>query len=112
MWYGYLADLIVAVHVAYIAYVVAGQALIVLGSCLRWDWVRNPWFRFSHLLAIGVVPVEEWKNWRCPLREWEEHPRLLGGQSVTGETFMGRFLHELMFVDDRLSMDAITMLHY
>jgi len=112
MWYGYAADAVVAIHVAYIAYVVVGQALIVLGAAFRRQWARNPWFRFTHLLAIGVVAVEEWYCWRCPLTVWEEQLRQMGGQSVTGETFMGRFLHDMMFVDDHLSMDAITMLHY
>ena len=112
MWYGYLADLVVGVHVAYVGYVVVGQALVVLGAACRRQWARNPWFRFSHLLAIVVVAVEEAKNWRCPLTVWEEQLRQLGGQAVTGESFMGRFLRGLLFVDDRLSADAITVLHF
>lgn len=112
MWYGYAADAVVAIHVAYIAYVVVGQGLIVIGAALRRQWARNPWFRFTHLLAIVIVAVEEWFCWRCPLTTWEEQLRTLGGQSVEGGTFMGRFLHDLMFVDEHLSTDAITMLHY
>ena len=42
MGYDLLADLVVAVHVGYVSYVVIGQAAILLGVLLRWNWVRRP----------------------------------------------------------------------
>ncbi len=51
MWYGIAADLVVAVHVAYVAYVVLGQLAITVAAPMKWQWARNPWFRFSHLTA-------------------------------------------------------------
>ena len=36
MAYGLLADVIVAIHAAYVSYVVFGQAAILLGIALRW----------------------------------------------------------------------------
>ena len=102
MWYGYLADLVVALHVGYIAYVLLGQALICLAAPMRWEWVRNPWFRFTHLTAIGVVVYEALYNIRCPLTVWEEQLRGLAGQGFNGsETFMGRVLHDLMFIENQ-----------
>jgi len=102
MWYGYLADLVVAIHVGYIAYVLGGQALICLASPLKWQWARNPWFRFTHLTAIGVVVYEALYNIRCPLTVWEEQLRGLAGQGFNGsETFMGRVLHDLMFIENQ-----------
>lgn len=112
MWYGYLADLLVGIHVAYVGYVVVGQLLIVIGAALRKEWARNPWFRFSHLLMMAVVAVEEMQEWRCPLTVWEEQLRQLGGQSTNGETFMGRCLHNLLFLDgQKFSESTITVLH-
>jgi hypothetical protein len=102
MWYGYLADLVVGIHVGYIAYVLGGQALICLAAPLRWQWARNPWFRFTHLAAIGVVVYEAIYNIRCPLTVWEEQLRGLAGQGFNGsETFMGRVLHDLMFIENQ-----------
>src|SRR5215216_1255065 len=75
--YGFLADLMVAVHVGYVGYVVVGQLLIWLGWALGWKWVRNFWFRATHLLAIGIVAYEEVMGIRCPLSVWEEHFREL-----------------------------------
>ena len=100
MWYGYAADLLVFVHVLYVGYVVLGQAAIILAAPFRWRWARNPWFRFSHLAAIGYVAYEAVMGIRCPLTVWEEQLREAGGQAVqSGQTFMGRLFHNLLFWD-------------
>ena len=98
--YGYLADGVVLVHVLYVAYVLVGQAAIVVAAPFKWAWARNPWFRFTHLLAIGVVALEAVMGWRCPLSTWEEKLRILDGKTFdSSATFMGRLLHNLLFID-------------
>jgi hypothetical protein len=110
MWYGILADLVVAIHVSYIAYVVLGQLLIILAAPMKWQWARNPWFRFTHLAAIGIVAYEAIRNLRCPLTVWEEQLRALAGQSFNGsETFMGRIMHDLMFIENQPEIFFTTM---
>ena len=56
--YGYLADGVVLLHLAYIGYVVLGQLAIIIAAMFRWQWGRNRWFRATHLLAIGFVVFE------------------------------------------------------
>ena len=110
MWYGILADLVVAIHVAYVSYVVLGQLLIILAAPMKWEWARNPWFRFSHLTAIGIVAYEALRGLRCPLTVWEEQLRELGGQVFNGsETFMGRILHDIMFIENQPQVFFTTM---
>ena len=99
MGYGLLSDAVVAIHVAYVSYVVLGQLLIWLGLMLRWRWVRNPWFRWTHLVMIVLVGVEAILNIECPLTSLESRFRELAGQTVSGESFVGRLLHNLIFVD-------------
>lgn len=97
--YGFLADLMVAIHIGYVSYVVLGQLLIWSGWAIGWQFVRNFWFRSTHLLAIAVVAYEEIMDIRCPLSVWEEYFREKAGQPVTGETFLGRMMHSLLFYD-------------
>src|SRR5260370_5619864 len=97
MWYGLLADVIVVVHVGYVSYVVIGQLAIFAGVVLRWQWIRNFWFRVTHLVAISIVAFEAIMNITCPLTRWENQLRAAAGQPVSGETFMGRLLHNLIF---------------
>jgi len=97
--YGYLADAMVGIHIGYVAYVLLGQAAIVLAAALHRQWGGNPWFRWTHLLAIAIVAVEAVMNWRCPLSIWEEQLRILAGQDInSSDTFMGRILHNVLFI--------------
>lgn len=48
---------------------------------------------------IVIVGVEAVLNIECPLTNWEGHFRQLAGQEVSGESFVGRLLHNLIFVD-------------
>jgi hypothetical protein len=97
--YTLLADLIVAVHVAFMVYVVVGQLVILAGVVARWNWVRNIWFRGSHILAIGIVAVETLIDMQCPLTVWEDQLRVAAGQPVSEATFIGRMMHSILFYD-------------
>jgi hypothetical protein len=107
--YGYLADLIVAFHVGYVAFVVLGLVAILLGAALRWRWVRNPYFRCVHLAMIVIVALEAALGWVCPLTRWETELRALAGQESAEGSFMGRLLHRLIFL--QLPEWAFTPLH-
>ena len=109
MWYSFLADAVVAIHVGYVGYVVVGQLLIWLGLLFRWSWVRNPWFRWTHLVAILLVAGEAVFNITCPLTGWEADLRRLAGQAVDDSTFVGRLLDSVLFLD--LPSWAFPILH-
>lgn len=97
MVYSLLADVLVAVHAAYVGFVVVGQVLILAGILRSWTWVRNPWFRLAHLAAIGYVALESLLGIACPLTIWEDRLRGWAGQTVAEGTFIGRWLHRLLF---------------
>ena len=46
------ADLTLVAHASFVAFVVAGQVLILIGWMRGWRWTRNPAFRLLHLGAI------------------------------------------------------------
>jgi hypothetical protein len=95
--YGYLADLLVVVHAAYASFIVFGLVAVLVGAVLRWEWVRNRWFRCIHLLMIAVVALEGIIKMECPLTVWERVLRGWAGQEVSEATFMGRVVHNLLF---------------
>ncbi len=96
LW-GMLADLVVALHAAYLAFVVFGFALIVLGYVAGWRWVRNAAFRLAHLAAILVVCAEALSGWTCPLTTLEDSLRQRGGERVYTGDFIRRWLDWLIF---------------
>ena len=98
-WQILLADFIVAVHAGYIVFVLLGQVFIWIGLMLGWAWVRNPWFRIIHVLAIVVVALEAVVGMPCPLTVWEDELRIAAGVPVQESTFVGRIAHALIRVD-------------
>ena len=43
-----LADIVVVIHFAYVAFVVLGLVAVLMGYVFKWNWVRNRWFRLTH----------------------------------------------------------------
>ncbi|MCC6126616.1 MAG: DUF2784 domain-containing protein [Pirellulales bacterium] len=97
--YRLLADLVVAIHFAYVGFVVAGLLAILLGGWRKWRWVRNFWFRLIHFLMIAVVVGESLFGVICPLTDWEDALREKAGETVQQGTFIGRMLHDLLFLE-------------
>jgi len=97
--YRALADAILVVHFAFVAFVVVGFVLILIGLVMGWAWVRNRSFRVAHVVAIGVVVAQAWLGRICPLTIWENQLRRLAGQEPYVETFVQHWLHRWMFFD-------------
>lgn len=97
--YSVLADLTLLVHLAFIAFVVGGQACIVAGGLRGWRWVRRFAFRLAHLLAIGVVVAQAWANRVCPLTVWESDLRVAAGGEAYSGTFIQHWVGRLVFYD-------------
>ncbi len=98
-FYRLLADAIVVFHFAYVAFVVLGMLVILVGLALRWRLARNFWFRIVHFLMIAVVAAEALIRVYCPLTVWEAKLREAAGEPVESGTFIGRWVHRLMFFE-------------
>ena len=94
------ADLLVAVHLAYVAFTVGGALAVVVGAVFGWRWVRRRWFRMIHLAAVLVVAVEALLGAWCPLTVWEWRLRRMAGQEAEEDiSFVGRLIRKVVFVD-------------
>lgn len=92
-----LADITVAVHMAYVLLVVGGQVFTLAGWAFGWPSARNRVFRLLHLAAIGLVVIEAWLGARCPLTVLENSLRRTGGDSMPEISFIGYWLRHLLF---------------
>ena len=92
-----LADLIVFLHIGYVAFVIAGLVSIWLGALLGWGWVRRPLFRVTHLVCTLIVPLEALAGRLCPLTTWEYELRLEAGQSPENIPFLARLARDVLF---------------
>ena len=92
-----LADLTVAIHSAYVAFVVLGLAATLLGRVVGWRWVRNLYFRLGHLAAILAVCAEALLGRTCPLTTLENLLRQRAGEVGYPGDFIAQWLDWLIF---------------
>lgn len=97
--YRLAADLVVVVHFAFVAFVVFGLLLTLVGGVRRWEWVRRLSFRVIHLAAIGLVVIESLCGITCPLTIWEHRLRDLAGDVAYRGDFIAAWVHDLLFFD-------------
>ena len=91
------ADLILFVHVLFVAFVVLGLVCILIGKPLNWDWVRRRLFRIAHLVAIGIVVLQSWFGMICPLTTWEMALRSKAGDATYAGSFIAHWLEAILY---------------
>jgi hypothetical protein len=106
--YHLLADIVVAAHTAYVAFVIFGLLAVLVGRLLRWKWVRNFWFRLVHLLMITLVVVQSVLGIVCPLTTLEKNLLLQAGLDPYSRSFIGECLHNLLFIDAESWMFTVS----
>jgi hypothetical protein len=97
--YALAADALLIIHSLLVLFIVGGLALVIIGCAIGWSWVRNPWFRLLHLLAIAVVVLQAWAGRICPLTTWEMALRDEAGQSTYHTSFIAHWLGRLLYYD-------------
>ena len=95
--YLFAADIMLFIHVLFVAFVVIGLLLIYAGKLFSWPWVRNPWFRLVHLIGISIVVIQSWLGIICPLTIWEMALREKAGDTVYAGTFISHWLEKILY---------------
>ncbi len=95
--YHLAADTVLVLHALFVVFVVLGLVLILCGAALGWLWIRNPWFRLAHLLAIAVVVLQSWLDVLCPLTTLEIALRNRAGDAPYAGSFIAHWLEALLY---------------
>ena len=66
------AIILLALHLAIIVFNIAGCVLIPLGAWRGWRWVREFWWRLTHVLSLAVVAVQALLGRACFLTIWQD----------------------------------------
>ena len=93
----FAADAVLLLHVLFVGFVTAGLALVLLGWARAWQWVRNPWFRLAHLIAVAVVVLQSWLAVICPLTRLEMALRARAGDAVYEVSFVRYWLEAVLY---------------
>ena len=91
------ADLLLLTHVLFVAFVIFGLLLILVGKTRSWSWVLNPWFRLTHIIGIGIVVLQSWLGVICPLTVWEMMLREKAGVAVYAGSFVSHWVESILY---------------
>ncbi len=89
----WLAEGILALHFAVIAFNLFGLVAIPLGARRGWPWVRSPLWRWLHVASLAVVALQAIAGRACFLTVWQD---ALAGRPE-GEPLIMRFVNSLIF---------------
>ena len=91
-----LANFILVLHALVVLVNVGALPLIRAGHVRGWAFVRNFYFRITHLLLVGFVAAESALGILCPLTAWED---ALRSTPVERDGFIAYWVHRLLFYD-------------
>ena len=97
--YQLLADAVLLLHAAVVAFVIGGLFLILVGNSRSWRWVNGPLFRCAHLGAIAVVVAQAWLGKACPLTTLEMQLREKAATATYTGGFIEHWLQRLLYYD-------------
>lgn len=97
--YQLLADGVLALHFAIVAFVVGGLVLTIVGNLRGRRWVNGRWFRFLHLAATGAVVAQAWLGATCPLTALEMWLRAKAHASTYSGSFIEHWLQQLLYYE-------------
>jgi len=97
--YQLLANVVLALHAAVVAFVVVGLVLIIVGNLRNWRWVNYLWFRLAHLSAIAFVAAEAWFGITCPLTSLEVWLRGKAQGTTYSGGFIEHWLQQLLYYE-------------
>jgi len=85
--YPALADLVLALHLTFVLFVLLGALLV-----LRW-----PWLAWLHLPAAIWGVLIEYTGWICPLTPLENSLRTRGGEAGYSGGFIQHYLQPVLY---------------
>ena len=99
-----LADAILALHLAIVAFNVVMPPAILAGAWRDWHWVRHRGLRLLHLGGMAVVALQAALGDLCFLTVWEAELRRGAGEQGSGGGFVETLLAETLYVDVPLAV--------
>lgn len=97
--YQHLADMVLTLHVAIVAFALGGLILIIVGGLRGWPWIRVPWFRLAHLATVAIVVVDTWLGMACPLTSLEMSLRARAGGQTYAVSFIEYWLQRVLYFE-------------
>jgi len=94
-----IADILMLIHCAFIAFVIGGQCLIMIGYHRKWRWATNRVMRGIHIACVLYMVIQTWAGQWCPLTLLENRYREAAGQETYRSSFIQDWVGRLIYYD-------------
>lgn len=85
---------VLTLHLAIIAFNIAGCVLIPIGAWRRWRWVRGFWWRLTHVICLAVVALQALLGRACFLTLWQSD---LSGAGPHTQPMIAGWINRLIY---------------
>lgn len=99
MGYRVLADLVMAIHLAFVLFVAFGGLLVIRWR--RWAWLHVPAVIWGALMELA--------GWICPLTPLENHYRRLGGDKGYAGGFINQYITPVLYPEGLTRRDQVVI---
>ncbi|MGA1527898.1 MAG: DUF2784 family protein, partial [Burkholderiaceae bacterium] len=99
----FLADAVLALHLAIAVFITAGLVLVPLGGVFAWNCVRHFRLRLLHAGLMGFVALEALLGVACPLTVIEFALR----KEQAPDFFLANLIHQVLYWDAPLDFFLI-----
>lgn len=89
------SEIVLLFHFCIFLFIILSFFLIPLGYQQKWRWVKNKYYRSTHIILMGIIFIETILGFMCPLTVLEHHLR---NNTKVNNKFT-EFIHQIMYWD-------------
>jgi len=89
------SEIVLLIHFCIFLFIILSFFLIPLGYQQKWRWVKNKYYRSTHIILMGIIFIETILGFMCPLTVLEHHLR---NNTKVNNKFT-EIIHQIMYWD-------------
>ena len=89
------SEIVLLFHFCIFLFITLSFFLIPLGYYLKWEWVKNKYYRLIHLVLMVIIFIETILGFMCPLTILENFLR----NDIEINNKITQIIHQIMYWD-------------
>ena len=86
-------EIVLFFHFFIFLFITVSFFLIPFGYFQKWEWVKNKYYRLTHLVLMGIILIETILGFMCPLTILENFLR----NNIEVDNNLTQIIHQIMY---------------
>ena len=87
------SEIVLFFHFIVFLFITVSFFLIPFGYFQKWKWVKNKYYRLTHLVLMGIILIETILGFMCPLTILENFLR----NNIEVDNNLTQIIHQIMY---------------